>query len=292
MVDLNLTDDSYTTSSADIPLTDGCYFWNPQAEIGSFETSSIPIDTRFTSRSSVATYHDENGILRTAPANSPRYGYKYDGRKWVETGLILENAATNVLGTQDLTSFIVETGITSVTKDASVLSPDNSPSYKLTSTSGVIEGHWIRANFTEVAEYGYTISVYAKAGTGRYLAYNLGASRLAGVWDLQDGAVIVEQHNGSYFYNHKAYIEDVGNGWWRCSISGQSINGQGNYIRIGLSNGSGEYQPAYDGNGDYIHVFGPVIEERSDGSTISPTSFIYGGSTTRSADVASSVAYA
>jgi len=71
--------------------------WGAQLEYGSFVTSLIPSDTRFTSRSSVATYYDENGILRTAPANGARYGYKYDGRKWVETGLILEEASTNLL---------------------------------------------------------------------------------------------------------------------------------------------------------------------------------------------------
>ena len=71
--------------------------WGAQLELGAFATSLIPSDTRFTSRSSVATYYDETGVLRTAPVNGARHGYKYDGRKWVETGLILEEAGTNML---------------------------------------------------------------------------------------------------------------------------------------------------------------------------------------------------
>jgi hypothetical protein len=73
------------------------YYWGLQIEIGAYPTSFIPSDTRFTSRASTATYHDETGILRTAPVNGARHGYKYDGRKWVETGLILEAASTNML---------------------------------------------------------------------------------------------------------------------------------------------------------------------------------------------------
>jgi hypothetical protein len=77
------------------------YVWGPQLESASFSTSFIPSDTRFTSRASVATYYDETGILRKAPVNGARYGYEYDGRKWVETGLILENAATNTVSNSD-----------------------------------------------------------------------------------------------------------------------------------------------------------------------------------------------
>ena len=73
------------------------HIWGMQREQGAFASTFMPTDVRFLSRSSRATYYDKDGVLRTAPADTPRYGYEYDGRKWVETGLILEDSSTNLL---------------------------------------------------------------------------------------------------------------------------------------------------------------------------------------------------
>ena len=71
------------------------YGFQIESDVNKFATSLIPRDERFNGRQSLATYYDENGILRTAPESAARYGYGYDGRKWVETGLIIEDASTN-----------------------------------------------------------------------------------------------------------------------------------------------------------------------------------------------------
>lgn len=71
------------------------YAWGPQVESGNFATSYVPSNVMFASRSSRATYYDENGIIRIAPAGSPRNTYAYDGRKWVEAGILFENSGTN-----------------------------------------------------------------------------------------------------------------------------------------------------------------------------------------------------
>ena len=73
------------------------YAWGIQHEANPILSSYMPTDTKFSNRSTTASYYDKDGIVRYAPRDTPRYGYKYDGRKWVETGLITENAATNTV---------------------------------------------------------------------------------------------------------------------------------------------------------------------------------------------------
>ena len=78
---------------------DGVYIYGVQVEeihADGGPTSYIPSVTEFSARTSRATYQDENGIVRTAPRNKPRYGYAWDGVRWVETDLILEKESTNI----------------------------------------------------------------------------------------------------------------------------------------------------------------------------------------------------
>jgi len=292
---LNLTDDSYTTSSADIPLTDGCYFWNPQAEIGSFATSPIPIDTRFTSRSSVATYHDETGILRTAPDNSPRYGYKYDGRKWVETGLILESAATNLVlnSTMNSTYNWSPSAATIIIGDYG-LNPDNSQgSTMFVRTNQAGGGKHIRQTFTIQQAEDYTISVYAKLPSGGSNAYDFLYLRLYDVtnttsfqaWFNIDTGTIGTVQNA-----HSANIEDVGNGWYRCSVSGKTTTSSntGTMLYDLFVAETDGLEPNPGDNSSGLLMWGAQLE-----TGFAATSFIYTNTSnvTRSADVASSVAY-
>lgn len=79
---------------------------------------------------------------------------------------------------------------------------------------------------------GNTFSVYAKAHQRTQLWIDLDASTGSeAVFDLDAGTVLSDYQN--------AYIQPVGNGWYRCSISGNS----GTYIVFG---------PAKDGNPTYL----------------------------------------
>ena len=78
-------------------LLDEISIWGAQLEQKTFTTSYMPSKDQFVSRASPATHYNENGVLVTAPTNSPRYGYEYDGKDWVKTGLIREKASTNLL---------------------------------------------------------------------------------------------------------------------------------------------------------------------------------------------------
>jgi hypothetical protein len=268
--------------------------WGMQVETGYFPTSYVPSDTRFTSRSSVATYHDENGILRTAPANSPRYGYKYDARKWVETGLILENAATNIATySQDFTHSNWKKGDVTVQKTGPV-SPDG---YSISDT--IIEGtgngeHLVyNGNNTLGNNSTFALSVYLKNGTRRYagIRNNAANSGAMVVFDLQEGTIVDTFASGNYSILSKG-IEDVGNGWYRC-FAVMSDGGDGyRELRIQLVNSSTptyqNYSSVFYTGSSTIYAWGAQFEY---GPTSSSYIQTYGSSVTRSADVASSVAY-
>jgi len=265
--------------------------WGVQAEVASFATSYIPSDTRFTSRSSAATYHDETGILRTAPANSPRYGYKYDGRKWVETGLILEQGATNKMpqstgllaagwNTSQNTDIADNAGIApDGSNTASKLDPTNITSVHSTfkmvtsNTNTHCFSFYVKA---DGENFGY-VYVDTVGGHSGYLHIN-----------LSTGTVTYDDSSVNNTVAEDYGIENVGNGWYRVWISTALSTGQ-YYCHINAGNSSdgntGNWTPT--GTTGWL-VWGPQLEE---GKTVS--SFIYNisGTTTRSADVASSTAY-
>jgi len=143
-----------------------------------------------------------------------------------------------------------------------------------------------------------TFSIYAKQNTLRYLFLSVTGSSdvhcYSAIFDLQDGVVSGTKTNGNATLTES--IEDVGNGWYRCIISGTMTNATANYFPlIGTSNSPdftgtlfNNNAPMYAGDGSSIYIYGAQIEQGS-----YPTSYIptYGTSQTRSLDscVATSV---
>ena len=266
------------------------YCWGSQFELGAFATSYIPITLTFTSRASNATYHDETGILRTAPVNGARHGYKYDGRKWVETGLILEAAATN-----RKQNFISSAGAlqwstnqnSEPVADYTVKSPDDSYStirQKINSTANAIHSIY---DFTPVtAGTQLCFSVYAKAAEyNRIYMYTDGiVPTIGGVfYDLSNGTI-----GGLDAIPRDAYgIEDVGNGWYRCWYSGTPTSGTTAYWHIDIAQ-SDSTRTFVGTVGQGLYLWGPQMEYSG-----ALSSYIYTDTSdvTRAADVASSVAY-
>jgi hypothetical protein len=148
------------------------YCWNPQFELGSFSTSYISTASKFISRASSATYYDSTGVLRIAGTNQARNGFVYDTTtaKWISQGLILEPAATNILGGSNLygNTLDAENIYTVTDNSADVIAPDGS-SLTTKVVSGSTGNTWfwrIPSGGTFATNTTYTISVWLRSAAG------------------------------------------------------------------------------------------------------------------------------
>ena len=249
--------------------------WGAQLELGDFATSLIPSDTRFTSRSSTATYHDETGVLRTAPVNGARHGYKYDGRKWVETGLILEAAATNLYSSAGNALALSNTGSTTDTPRYATAPDSSLTALRIQWSSGYAYKYKPNIHGNGVV---HTHSMYVKPISGNtHFRHGIGGTPGSASWSFDFDTQTTTQLGGNgttYSYTY----EKLANGWWRVSVTFSLASSTG-YVEIQFSGSTSSTE---------YYLWGVQVE-----TGYAPTSFIPSpaGSPTRSADVASSVAY-
>jgi len=191
-VGINLRSDSLTTSRAGGTGTNvKFYAYAPQVEDNSV-TNYIPSTETFTSRLSNATYVDSNGLIKTAYRNYAR-DTDWDSN-WTVVSMTISstNNIVNPFGTYD-----------------NVIQTDQNAAGQAIVYQGA--GQVIKGTF----------SVYAKAGAKDKL--NIKAQLVnstlsnAASFDLSNGT-LQTTHNDS-----TASIEDVGNGWYRCSVVSKDI---------------------------------------------------------------------
>jgi hypothetical protein len=270
------------------------YVFGAQIEEGAFPTSFIPSDLRFVSRGSAATYFDKDGFFHEALANTPRYNYEYDGRNWIDAGLLLEPAATNL--TVNFWNFVNGTTRWSTNQRAeterapTIQAPDGSyDTVKLViNDNSTTAGKSIYRNSAGTAGGQRCVSVYAKAAEhDRIYMYFDGTTPTGGgvYYDLSNGTI-----SGGPIQSYDAYgIDDVGNGWYRCWFSGTVTGSQAQYYwHIDLTD-PGTNNNAFNGTiGEGVYLYAPQMEYSG-----VPTSYIYtqGSSVSRGADVATSTAY-
>lgn len=106
-------------------------------------------------------------------------------------------------------------GIINASLANTTLSPDGT-SYGVFINEGTSTApHYLKRSVTLSADNAYTLSVYAKAGTASVVQLHL--DHVAGVDDWANFDLI----NGTVSAGTiSAAIENVGNGWYRCSVSG------------------------------------------------------------------------
>lgn len=176
----------------------GIYAWGGQLTQRSGVCNYIPTTTAPASGPSGVKV---NGLIPFAP-NVPRI---------TDKGLLVEEARTNLLlRSREFGNASWVKSATTVTA-AQVVAPDGTTTADFLKEDGTTAFHRLGQTITVTANTAYVASIYAKAGTRRYvwLQPNFSGFTNDGVFDLQTGAV-----SGT-----GASITALGNGWYRCSVS-------------------------------------------------------------------------
>ena len=249
--------------------------------------------TLYVSNNSVASYTEFDNVsvkevlfdqpggtlqLFNHPTNIPRIEYDADGNL---LGLLIEESRTNLATRSNEfdngAGWVA--GRVDITPNAAVSPDGNLNAYKLSQAAGETASGFIYDIVTVSNSATYTASVFAKKGTSRdILTINeniFDATSNFTYFDLSSGTV------GTTDPAHTAVIEDVGNGWYRCSITFTSSQAAG-YFQFRPLETDGSV--TVTDNQGFIYLYGAQLEQGSFPTSYIPTS---GATATRAADVAS-----
>jgi hypothetical protein len=222
-----------------------------------------------------ATEYIESGATRGTAGileDTPRFNYSFGASC---PSLLLEPSRTNVVTNSEYINGVEWNGKINVSFGTNqTISPEgllNSASIIENTTNG---SHFAYEDFTLTSGASYAISIYAKKnGVNRNLRFNDGglgwSSGFNGVFDLTAGTAT------------GGVMEDVGNGWYRCSVTG-TTNATASRLIIYPTLGAATSYPGDGTSGVFLYGF--QIEAGSYVSSYIPN-HSGGGSVTRAADV-------
>ena len=210
-----------------------------------------------TTRASVATRVNENGLIEEVAANVPRLDYS-DGTC---PSLLLEPASTNFLtNSSEFTGTLINS---SVLRDVE-LSPTGVLSADKLSDDSALGEHLINSTVTLSMTIGtsYTFSSFFKAdGTSGRAVIRLfdGLAYQYSSFNLDAGTV-------AYSSLGDSKIEAYSNGWYRCSISFTATATSSNPpVQLGIANASNQF--SYQGASNLSYYFWGVQYEQNSYAT-------------------------
>lgn len=231
-------------------------------------------------RSSVATYFDSAGVLQTAASGVPRFDY--DPITLQPKGLLIEEGRTNLFTNSAALSswYSVNATMTANTTTApdGIISADT---WTRNSTSSSYIGQGISKSASALT---YTQSVYAKKNVGNYIAIRMqGAypSRADMVANLNTGTISTTASAVSGFTSASGGIQNVGNGWYRVTLTATTDTATAVTMYISFNSGGGALDATDTVSNSSGYLWGAQFEQASTASSYIPTTTV---AVTRAAD--------
>lgn len=237
--------------------------------------------TRTTDATYKATYTNSSGYVTAATNNQPRFDY--NPITLACKGLLIEESRTNVILYSENFADGVRWGFSRATPTANVAtSPANDlTASSLIETAATTGAHNIQQAYTSSAA-AYSFSVYVKAAGRSQVILCETVNDFGLGFDLTNGTTFNQNYVGTNVSTYS--ITNVGNGWYRCSITG-TLTAALHSFRIVMCSSATAGGWNYTGDGTSgVYLWGAQLELGA-----FPTSYIPNlalGSTTRNADVA------
>ena len=221
-----------------------------------------------------------NTELFDHPADEPRIEVDKDHNS---LGLLMENAATQLMRHSHFHSNWTEYACSMTENQFSPTRNREAYLFQRTVTSA---NYLTRSETKSGSALTLTGSFYVKKGNAQYFAMRVQGSypnRCEAIFDLNDGTVHSTNPIGS-FSNDTGRITDVGNGWFRCSLTCTTDTAT-TVALLASFNTNAAAIDGTDGNGVGAngYIFGAQLEERVAASSYIPTK---GATGTRNADIA------
>ena len=225
-----------------------------------------PLPFDFT-RSTSATRINKDGLIEVVTNNKPRIDFSNDAKG----ALLLEPTRSNILPySEDFSN--AAWGHQNVTINSNqIIAPDGTLTADKIIDNSTNSAHRITDGNTTSSSGSFTYSIFVKKGTlttTQIQVFNSGTASSANV-DLVNGTITSDGAG----VDHK--IENYGNDWFKCSISG-TLSNTATTVYLYL-----KQKPSYIGNEDYLYAWGAQLEQGSYATSYIPTQ---GSAVTRVAD--------
>ena len=235
-------------------------------------------------RASTATFVGSDGLIQSAAINAARF--EHDPVTLASRGLLIEESRTNLVVQSENFGTTWQTNQTSLTLN-NIAAPDGLiTADRLNEDISVANHQIVQSLGSLTAAQPYTFSVFAKAAT--HTTFQMTVSTAAFGSGIFANFILTGSGSIGNSSGATARIEGYLDGWYRCSISINSVTGgTGGFVQIASNNNNSASArlPSYLGtNAQIVNLWGAQLEQGSFPTSYIPTTT---ASVVRSADVCS-----